>query len=117
MPFNMYKKTIDSIKVPNDLINDTVNKMNSIADTDPVRNKRFVFRTWAVIIAAVITISLLGIGAYAYSRGIRVTFSSSKGIEKTIYIEPEDDYIIQETNTIVSDNNISLETTSIENNN
>ena len=119
MKFDMYKKNMDNIKAPDDLINTTVNKMNSAADTEPVRNKRYVFRMWTVIIAAVITISLLGIGVYAYSKGIRVDYRFSNGVEmfeKTVYLEPADDYINQETTTIQSDNddNISLETTFME---
>lgn len=70
MTFEMYVKSMDNIKVSDELINDTVDKMNSITETDPVRKNTTVFRAWTGIIAAVLAISLVGTAAYAYRTGL-----------------------------------------------
>lgn len=92
MPFEIYKKNMDNITASADLVDDTINKMNAITYSRLIKGKKNVLRAWTGIIAAVLTISLLGIGAYAYrSELIRLIFGSSA--DKLI--SDENDYSVK----------------------
>ncbi|MBP1560731.1 MAG: hypothetical protein J6C96_05730 [Oscillospiraceae bacterium] len=67
MNIQKYKNCLESISASDELKGQTINLMNN-ADTAAVKKRR-ISKIWAYAIAAVLAVSLVGIGTYAYNSG------------------------------------------------
>lgn len=72
MNLEKYRNSLDNIKAPDELVNDTIYKMNAHS----VKRKR-ISRLWTGVAAAVLSMSLIGFAGYAYNRGLPENFFGS----------------------------------------